>query len=84
MECFRSSSKETFFLFDSFERKGLKHFIIKDNRKIINEILLGLESFKQAHQKLTLVYRNFSRIEYKRSRNLVNFCIWMCNQTLIK
>ena len=54
MEYFRSSSKNIF-LFDSFELKGLKYFIIKDDRKIINEILFGLERFKQADQKFALV-----------------------------
>ena len=35
--------KNDIFFFDSFGIEGLKHFIIQDDKKIVEEILLGIE-----------------------------------------
>ena len=36
-------SRNELFFFDSFGLDGLKHFIIQDDKKIINKILIGIE-----------------------------------------
>ena len=43
--------KKEMLLFESFGFKGLKNFIIQDDKKIINKIFDRLEKFKQADNK---------------------------------
>ena len=50
----------TFFFFDSFGLDGLKHFIIQDDRKIIDKILIGIEQMNRTHQKITLCKIKFN------------------------
>ena len=44
--------KKEMLLLESFGFKGLKNFIIQDDKKIINKIFVRLEKFKQADNKL--------------------------------
>ena len=39
------------FFFDCFGLDGLKHFIIQDDRKIIDKILIGIEQMNKTDQK---------------------------------
>ena len=48
-----SSTSELLFI-DSFEIAGLKNFIAKDNKKVINKVLKGIEKMERVDQKLTL------------------------------
>ena len=41
------------FLFDSFRPDGLKHFIVQDNRKIVEKILFGTEKMTRTDHKIT-------------------------------
>ena len=43
------------FFFDSFGIDGLKHFIIQDDRKVIEKILFGVEQIIRNENKITLV-----------------------------
>ena len=47
-------SRNELFFFDSFGLDGLKHFIIQDDKKIINKILIGIEQINKNDQKITL------------------------------
>ena len=47
-------SRNELFFFDSFGLDGLKHFIIQDDKKIINKILIGTEQINKTDQKITL------------------------------
>ena len=60
--------KETF-LFDSFGFEGFKQFVMQDNRKLLNQILFGIEKFKRKDSKVTLIMLKFSMGEYKKIRN---------------
>ena len=44
----------TFFFFYSFGIDGLNHFIIQDDKRIVNKILLGVEQMTRTDQKITL------------------------------
>ena len=48
-----SSTSELLFI-DSFEIVGLKNFIAKDNKKVINKVLKGIKKMERVDQKLTL------------------------------
>ena len=48
------------FFFDSFGLDGLKHFIIQDDKKIIDKILIGIEQMNRTDQKLTLCKKKFN------------------------
>ena len=48
------------FFFDSFGLDGLKHFIIQDNKKIIDKILTGIEQMDKTDQKITLCTIKFN------------------------
>ena len=48
-----STTSELLFI-DSFEIAGLKNFIAKDNKKVINKVLKGIEKMERVDQKLTL------------------------------
>ena len=43
-----------FIFFDSFGLDGLKHFIIQDDKKIIDKILIGIKQMNRTDQKITL------------------------------
>ena len=42
------------FFFDSFGLVGLKHFIIQDDKPIVDKILLGIEQRNRTDKKITL------------------------------
>ena len=46
--------KTDFFFFDSFGLDGLKHFIVQDDKSIVQQILLGIEKMDRADNKVTL------------------------------
>ena len=48
------------FFFDSFGLDGLKHFIIQDDKKIIDKTLMGIEQMKRTDQKITLCKIKFN------------------------
>ena len=50
----------TFFFSDSFGLDGLKHFIIQDDKKIIDKILIGIEQMNRTDQKITLCKIKFN------------------------
>ena len=52
--------KNELFFFDSFGLDGLKHFIIQDDRKIIDKILIGIEQMIKTDQKITLCKIKFN------------------------
>ena len=52
--------KNELFFFDSFGLDGLKHFIIQDDRKIIDKILIGIEQMNKTDQKITLCKIKFN------------------------
>ena len=43
-----------FIFFDSFGLDGLKHFIIQDDKKIMDKILIGIKQMNRTDQKITL------------------------------
>ena len=48
------------FFFDSYGIEGLKHFIIQDDRKIVNKILTGIEKMDRTDDKITLCKIKFN------------------------
>ena len=52
--------KNELFFFDSFGLDGLKHFIIQDDRKIIDKILIAIEQMNKTDQKITLCKIKFN------------------------
>ena len=48
------------FFFDSFGLDGLKHFIIQDDKKIVDKILIGIEQMDKTDQKITLCKIKFN------------------------
>ena len=53
-------SENGLFFFYSFGADGLKSFIIQDDQKVIEKILLGTEQLKRTDNKITLVNVKFS------------------------
>ena len=51
--------KLTFF-FDSYGLDGLKHFIIQDDKAIIDKILVGIDKMDRTDKKITLCKVKFS------------------------
>ena len=49
-----------FLFFDSFGLDGLKHFIIQDDKKIVDRILIGIEQMDKIDQKITLCKIKFN------------------------
>ena len=49
-----------FFFFDSFGLDDLKHFIIQDDKKIIDKTLIGIEKLNKSDQKITLCKIKFN------------------------
>ena len=52
--------KTDIFFFDSYGLDGLKHFIIQDDRKIIDKILMGIDKMDRTDNKITLCKMKFS------------------------
>ena len=48
------------FFFDSFGLDGLKHFIIQDDRNVIEKILFGTEKMTRTDNKITLCNISFN------------------------
>ena len=48
------------FFFDSYGIEGLKHFIIKDDREIVDKILIGIEKMDRTDDKITLCNIKFN------------------------
>ena len=48
------------FFFDSFSLNGLKHFIIQDDKPIVDKILLGIEQMNRTDKKITLCKIKFN------------------------
>ena len=48
------------FFFDSYGIEGLKHFIIQDDRKIVDKILVGIEKMDGSDNKITLCKIKFN------------------------
>ena len=52
--------KTDFFFFDSYGLDGLKHFIIQDDKTIIDKILVGIDKMDRTDKKITLCKVKFS------------------------
>ena len=52
--------KNEIFLFDSFGLDVLKQFIIQDDKKTVDKILVGIEQMKRADQKINLCKIKFN------------------------
>ena len=48
------------FFSDSFSLNGLKHFIIQDDKPIVDKILLGIEQMNRTDKKITLCKIKFN------------------------
>ena len=48
------------FFFDSYGIEGLKHFIIQDDRAIVDKILIGIEKMDRTDDKITLCKVKFN------------------------
>ena len=48
------------FFFDSFRLDGLKHFIIQDDKPIVDKILLGIEQIDKSDNKIMLCKLKFN------------------------
>ena len=48
------------FFFDSYELDGLKHFIIQDDKNIVDKILIGIEKMDRTDDKITLCKIKFN------------------------
>ena len=57
--------KMDIFFFDSFGLDGLKHFIIQDDRNVIEKILFGTENIIRTDSKITLFNYRFNLNTYK-------------------
>ena len=52
--------KTDIFLFDFFGLDGLKHFIVQDDKSIVEKILLGMEKMTRTDYKVTLCKIRFN------------------------
>ena len=57
--------KTDIFFFDSFGLDGLKHFIVQDDKLIVEQILLGVEKMTRMDNKITLCKIRFNLGAYK-------------------
>ena len=55
-----------YIFFDTFGIEGLKHFIIQDDKKIVEKILIGIEKMDRSDKKITLCKIKFNMSAYKR------------------
>ena len=61
--------RKEIFLFDSFDFKGFKKFVIDNDTNVLNKILFGIEKFQKKDQKITLISLKFSMKEYEKIKN---------------
>ena len=54
------------FFFDSFGIEGLRHYIIQDDKKTVEKILLGIEQMDRSDKKITLCKIKFNMGAYKQ------------------
>ena len=66
------------FFFDSFGLDGLKHFIIQDDKKIIDKILIGIEQMNRTDQKITLC-----KIKNCRKKKLIHLATPLENFSIL-
>ena len=52
--------KTDIFFFDSYGLDGLKHFIIQDDKEIIDKILIGIDKIDRTNEKITPCKIKFS------------------------
>ena len=52
--------KTDIFFFDSYGLDGLKHFIVQDDKEIIDKILIGIDKMDRTNDKITLCKIKFS------------------------
>ena len=52
--------KTDIFFFDSYGLDGLKHFIVQDDKEIIDKILIGIDKMDRTDDKITLCKIKFS------------------------
>ena len=62
--------KKEILLLDSFNFEGFKEFIRKDDQKVLNKILYGIEKFNKRGNKITLITLKFSVQEYEKIKNM--------------
>ena len=68
-----SNREMNFFFFESFGLEGLKQFIIQDDIKIIEKILVGIDKIDKSDQKITLCKIKFNLGACKKlSKNEIN------------
>ena len=48
------------FIFDSYGLDGIKHFIIQDDKPVVDKILLGIEKMDRTDNKITLCKIKFN------------------------
>ena len=60
------NQKVIYIFFDTFGIEGLKHFIIQDDKKIVEKILIGIEKMDRSDKKITLCKIKFNMSAYKR------------------
>ena len=62
------------FFFDSYGIEGLKHFIIQDDRPIVDKILTGIEKIDKTDNKITLCKVKFNLSACKNlTENEINY-----------
>ena len=55
-----------YIFFDTFGIEGLKHFIIQDDKKIVEKILIGIEKMDGSDKKITLCKIKLNMSAYKK------------------
>ena len=60
------SPKIELFFFDSYGIEGMKHFVVRDDKKIARKVLKGIETIDQKDKKLTLCKLKISMNAYER------------------
>ena len=60
------SAKIELFFFDSYGIEGMKHFVVRDDKKIARKVLKGIETIDQKDKKLTLCKLKISMNPYER------------------
>ena len=66
VEYSRSSPKKEMVFFDSFGIVGLKIYIIQDDQKIIEKVLLEIPKMKRTDNKLMLVKIKYGKENYMK------------------
>ena len=61
--------KKEIFLFDNFGFEGFKKFIIDNDKRVLNKVLLGLNKFEKSDRKITLISVKFSMSEYEKIKD---------------